>query len=59
MRNNVVIVDITPIGHNRIVTLANTQTGQRRTLLYGDSVTERSIRWRAPSLWKTARPIKA
>lgn len=53
------LLSITPAGYyRRVVRLIDTETGRQREITYGDSVTERWIRGRAPSLWRIATPIK-
>ncbi|AKG35647.1 hypothetical protein [Paenibacillus durus] len=58
MKNDVYVISITPSGHNRIVRMIDVRNGRQRELTYGDSVTERWIRFMAPRLWRSAKPIK-
>lgn len=53
------VVSIIPAAyHRRTVRLLDATTGKQRELIYGDSVTDAVIKWRAPALWRKAKPIK-
>lgn len=59
MSGRIRVLSITPIEyHQRIVRMVNEDTGQEREILYGDSVSDRWIRRRAPMLFRQAAPIK-
>ncbi|RED86200.1 hypothetical protein DFP98_10351 [Cohnella phaseoli] len=49
----VVSIESIDHGHRRLVTLVDTRDGTTHKLIYGDSVTERTIRIKAPFLIKT------
>lgn len=53
------VLSIMPIEYyQRIVCLCDEKTGERPEILYGESVSERWIRRRAPMAWKRATPIQ-
>ncbi|WP_342438144.1 hypothetical protein NSS79_02455 [Paenibacillus sp. FSL L8-0436] len=59
MSGSIRVLSITPIEYyQRIVRMLNEDTGQQREMTYGDSVSDRLIRRRAPLLWQKATPIK-
>ncbi|OKP81849.1 hypothetical protein A3844_25015 [Paenibacillus helianthi] len=59
MSGRIRVLSITPIEyHQRIVRIVNEDTGERREIIYGESVSDRWILRRAPLCWKQATPIK-
>jgi hypothetical protein len=62
--NPIVVTAIEPLehGHNRCVTVMDTRDGTQYEMVYGDSVSERTIRIMAPLLvskTKQKRGVKA
>lgn len=59
MGERIRVVSITPLEfYQRVVRMVNEDTGQQREIVYGESVSDRWIRRRAPMAWKRATTIQ-